>query len=453
MTVDTNGQISTSVGTNTPIPSIQEGDDAQLNSVTFAAVTKAWQAGQIVFDSAENGHFADTGFTNTRVNVGRELHILVYNDTGATLENGRVLNQAGVTNGVLKAKYLDVLTPGSREAFIGICTIEDGIPDGQLGLATFFGDVGADWSAYTAGGIAYAGTNGLITQTKPLYPAKRWIIGTIQDNSTNGQLHVQAVDFQRNAAFKSYNFTSSSVGAGTYWKGGYYDFADADWNASQASLTQTYGTAGRPYSAHAAIVASGPGTVDTGQVGLRVVGTLVDDAGNYTATATNVITDDITSLVADTYYEADKFIGQVTFELYTVSGAPTTYSIDVNYGFAKYEDVGNIDFTITDFEVVWRCAQNDSAINVELMHHKASGWTYAATGFMPGNGFICSMTNDMQGAVSTASGEDYAYKRANLSQFIDGNGTEGLLVKIVTGSGNSVQSMDIHGSGVSEELE
>jgi hypothetical protein len=433
---------------------ITNGADAELNSLTLAEVTKLWKAGQLTYDATEKTFFADTGFNKVRVNVGRELHTVFYNDTGSTLEEGRNINQAGTTNGVLKGKYLDNLTPGSRESFLGVVTVEGGVSNGQLGLCTYFGDVDGDWSAYSEGGITYAGTNGFQTQTKPLYPAKRWIIGAIQDNSTNGTLHVQSVDLQRKAAFKSYSFTSSGIGAGTYWKGGFYDFAAADANLTQASLTQTYGTAGRPYSAHAAIVPSGPGTVTGGgQVGIRVVGTAVDDDGNLVNNSTNVISDNITNLVADVYVETVKYIGQVTFELYVVSGTPTTYSLDFNYGFAKYEDIGNIDFTVTDFEIVGLCGQNDTGgFNVELLHHKETGWTYAATGFEPGNSFVCSMTNDL-GAVSLTTGEHFAYKRANLNTFINGNDSEGLIVRIVTGSSGSVQSMDLHVIGVSEELE
>jgi hypothetical protein len=133
--------------------------------------------------------------------------------------------------------------------------------------------------------------------------------------------------------FKSYAFTQRSIASGDYWAAGYYDAPAADVTLNQASTTQTYGTANTAYGAHAFIVAGGAGTVDTGQVGLRVTGTSITDAAVRTTSDTEVLTTDITTLSLHEYIETEKkWIGTVTFELYTVSGTPTTYSVDVNYG-------------------------------------------------------------------------------------------------------------------------
>ena len=139
---------------------------------------------------------------------------------------------------------------------------------------------------------------------------------------------------------KSYSFTSQGVGAGSYYLAGYIDAPTTDANLDQGSLTQAYGTANVSYAAHTFIVAGGAGTVDTGVVGLKCTGTRIEDDGTRTASYVDVMSADITTLSTDDYVEGVKFIGAVTFELYVVSGTPTAYSLDFNYGLVKYEDFG-----------------------------------------------------------------------------------------------------------------
>ena len=43
-----------------------------------------------------------------------------------------------------------------------------------------------------------------------------------------------------------------------------------------------------------------------------------------------------------------------------------------------------------------------------------------------------------------ANNENFAWKRSTLAEYIDGSSDEGIIVKIVTGANNSVQSMDVH---------
>jgi len=333
----------------------------------------------------------------------------------------------------------------TSSSFIGVNTVDGGTPDGQIGACTFYGGVTIPNHGLTKVGITFGGTNGNLTDTQPLYPAARWGIASVL--STN-RVHVQAVEFHRNPASKSYSW--SSLSAGTAYVGGFYDFNGADANLDQASPSVAYGNASVAYSAHAAIVPSGAGTVDTGVVGLEVVGTMVDDEGAYVVNSTNIISTNITELVADTYYETAKYVGAITFQFYTVSGSPVNFSLDFNYGYAKYEDAGNIDFTVTDMECVGEYGAT-TTFNVELLHHRSTGWTYAASGFVPGNGFIASMTDDIPSS-SAVNNFPFAWKRDNLDTFIDGNGTEGILFRITTGSGNAVDAMDLHLGGVSEEL-
>jgi len=336
---------------------------------------------------------------------------------------------------------------------LGLATHTIGV--GELGLVTTFGTVRDFDTTGLAFGLTYLGTNGDMVSAKPLHPANRVSMGAkLSDGVSDGHFHVSISNLSRRNAGKSYSFTSQGIGAGTYWKAGFYDFDSTDANLDEGSTTETYGIAGRGYAAHAAIVASGAGTVNTGQVGLRVTGVQDNQDGTpQQAGQTGIITEDITTLSGDTYYEtSEKWSGELTFELYVVSGSPTAYSLDFNYGYAKYEDASDIDFTVTSFEAVWQANATGNSLDIALVKHASAGWTYAASGFEPGNGDICRKSVDMQIAGDTTNDTSGAYKRTNLNEFIDGNGSEGVLIKVTTSGRNTVQTMDMHIGARSEEL-
>ena len=327
------------------------------------------------------------------------------------------------------------------------------IPPNDWGYGAVRGKVrGGNSSTLLFTGPIYMSDDTALTNTPPVYPADLVVIGGLinQDNDS-GIVYIDVdLGFQRIIQGKSYSFTSQGIGAGTYYKGGYYDYSSTDANLTQALTTQTYGTANVAYSAHPFIVCAGVGTTDAGVVGLRITGTSIDDNGVRTTSDADTILTDITAVATNEYYEAKKFIGTVTYELITISGTPTTYSLDFNYGYAKYEDIGNRDFYIFGIEAVGLAAASDNAFDIRLLHHKNTGWTYAATGFVAGNGSIASWSTDLGTEDELANGIDFAWKRTNLNTFIDGSGSEGIILEITTGQNNSVQTMDVHISGAIE---
>jgi len=243
---------------------------------------------------------------------------------------------------------------------------------------------------------------------------------------------------------KSYSFTSQGIGSGTYWKGGFYLAPATDANLDEGSTTQAYGTANVSYAAHGFIVAGGVGTTDAGVVGLRVTGTSITDAGVRTATDADTISTDITTLSANDYLEAKKFIGAIVFELITISGSPTAFSLDFNYGYCKYEDFGNHDFEVKGFEAVGLGSAADASFNITLFHHTTTGWTYSAAAFEPDPPVICDLQTDHNTEYQVANGVPFAYKRFPLSTNVIGSGIGGVIVRIVTGQNNTVQAMDCH---------
>jgi hypothetical protein len=416
---------------------------------------QTYSAGQLSYDPTTKTGMFDTGFAGVRVNIGQETHVRFFNDTGSTITNGTVVNTGGIdaTNDVVKGIPIDITNPALSSSVLGVATAD--VLNGEVGVATKLGDVrGLDTSLLSEGGVLYAGVGGGLTQTFQNYPNRVVIIGTVvKSDPTDGIIFVDASIFTRGTGSKSYSFTQANVGSGVYYSGGFYDAAGIDATLTQSALTAPFGTANAPYAAHAFAVFAGGGTVDTGVVGLRVRGVSIDDDGVQVADDTQIITEDITAPVLNDYLEtAKKWLGAIQFELYTVSGTPTAYSVTFNYGLAKYEDLNNKDFTVTGVEVVGTAGANDALFDIELLHHKPTGWTYAATGFVAGNGNIATWAGDMAPYDNLANGESFAWKRTDLNTFVDGDGPEGIMFRISANQNNSVQSMDIHLAGVIEEL-
>ena len=244
--------------------------------------------------------------------------------------------------------------------------------------------------------------------------------------------------------YKSYMITTQGLGAGvTVYSAGFYEAPVTDANLTQASTTVTYGTANRATAAHAFLVAAAAGSVNTGSCSIVVSGTSITGAGVRATGDSETIVADITAMTTNAYYETTKkWLGQITYTL-TPSGA-TTYSADFNYGFAKYEDFGNVNFTVREFEATGYAGANDDDFDIQLCHHKSTGWTYHATAFVAGPAAIVTLSTDYSTDDQLDSGQHFAYKRTGLSTFVSGSGSEGIIVRIVTTANNSLEYADIH---------
>lgn len=413
--------------------------------LTPPGIIAAWKAGQIQYDPSCLCHLMDTGINDVRVNIGQECMCLVYNDTASIIDNGKVCYATGVdpTEQVMTIDLADNSSFDTAFQTIGIATHD--IQIGELGLVTARGTVRNFDTSSLSAGLVYLGTNGNLTTTQPTYPKHRVAMGVLLKTGVlDGKFQVQLNRLPRRSASGSYSFTSADAAAGIHYRAGFYDWSTTEVALTQGSLSVTHGVADVSRAAHIGIVPQAAGTVDTGQVGLQVTGTLDSETGVQVAAQTAVITDDITTLTADTMQECiEKFSGTVTIALYIVSGSPTAYSLTFNYGYSKYEDFANIDATIIGFNATWEAGANDSSFNVTLLKHAPGNWTYAATGFEPGDGFICDRLTDQQINPNLSIGEEGSYKRVNLNEVIDGSEKEGVLIKIVTNAPNTIRSMDL----------
>jgi len=404
-------------------------------------------AGTLYYDSTAKTAAVQTGVPNVTVQIGQEMHYQVQNNSGSEITNGTPVYASGVNgNSLIEIEETNADSFYTSASTIGLVT-ED-IANGASGMVTSFGIVrDIDTSGLVVSGAVYLDSStGGLTKTKPLHPNQLVIMGTVLvSDGSAGQIHVAVNRLQRGFIAKSYSFTSQGVGAGTYYVAGFYDAPVADVTLTQASKTQTHGDANNPYAAHAFVVFAGGGTTDTGTVGLKVGGTSITDAGVRTTSDEEILEIDITGPPADWYEETSKkWIGQVTYELYDASDSPTTYSVAFNYGFAKYEDFGNVDFTLAGIEAVGTSGAADASFELEVIHHTDTGWTHNDGAFVPGGTTLALMTTTHGTESDLANGENFAWKIVGQNDFIEGSASEGVLMRITTSQNNTVQSMDLH---------
>ena len=247
--------------------------------------------------------------------------------------------------------------------------------------------------------------------------------------------------------FKSYTLSTPPGASGTFHQAGYYNAPVADSNLTQASTTQTLGAANVPYAAHAFLVAKQAGTATggTGAVTIVVTGTSITDGGTRNASGTETIVTSIAAMSANEYFEtALKWIGQVTFTLTVGATGHTAYAADFNYGFCKYEDFGNRPFTVTDLEIIGVAGADDAGIDFELLHHKATGWTFNDGAFVPGTTALKKMSTIHSTESDVDNSLPFAFKVAGMTTSVDGANSEGLVVRVTTTANNAIEFMDTH---------
>ena len=408
-------------------------------------------AGTIFYDSTAKTAAVQTGVASVINQLGQEHHVQVYNDSGVELANGTPVYISGIdaTTGLMEVTKADASVSATSKETVGLVTAT--IANGASGMVTQFGIVrDIDTSALAAGSEVYLSeTTGTLTTTRPYAPAKVVSLGhCLVSDASVGQIQVHVHYFNRPLANKSYSFVSPQVTSGTFYIGGYYRAPAADVTLTQGSLTQTYGGASHPYAAHAFIVGAGGATIDDGDVGIKVTGTSITDAGVRTTSDEEILSANISEIETDEYIETSKkWLGQVTFTLYDAVGTPATYTTDLNYGLCKYEDFGNRDFTLTDIECVGLAGANDAGFELYVIKHDTTGWTYSPGSFVPGSTPIYSMAIDHSTDIDLDNGDQFAWKRAGLSTFISGSTHEGIVIRIDTAANSAIDSLDFHVGG------
>jgi hypothetical protein len=207
----------------------------------------------------------------------------------------------------------------------------------------------------------------------------------------------------------------------TQYAGGFYEFNSG---SNDFSPSINFGTANKAKSAHFSIVT---GAITGDALTVRVTGPSITDAGVRVASDSEDIVVPA-GTAANSYFESSKkWIGQVTVE--AVAGTP----IQCNYGWTKYHDADNTDFEVVGFEALWESDSSDAASDIELLHHRATGWTFNGVGEPTTPAPIASRSAD------TAPDDEHeigagAYKRSPLATQVNGSDSEGVLIRVTSGN-------------------
>ena len=211
-------------------------------------------------------------------------------------------------------------------------------------------------------------------------------------------------------------------GAGTHYIGGFYIFGTTDNDFTPAI---TFGEADNSHAAHFFVVTKeSPGAT----CNIQVSGTSITDGGVKVA-ADTVLMEIPFDSGANAYYETEeKWLGEIG-----IDGTDGGFDVTLcNYGFTKYWDDNNNDFTLVGIESTWKAGATDAAADIIIRHHRTTGWTYNAGAEPTPPTAIASLQTDY--GLGVVSGEQGAWKRDNFDTDVDGTGREGLLIELTTGA-------------------
>jgi hypothetical protein len=126
----------------------------------------------------------------------------------------------------------------------------------------------------------------------------------------------------------------------------------------------------------------------------------------------------------------------------TPAGGAAVFAADFNYGFAAYDSFNQRVITLKMVQAFGRAGANDTGFDIQLLHHKSTGWTYSAAAFVPNATPICSLVGDYGVDNDLVNGEKFRWER-DIITFIDGTANEGFLVRIITTSNKAVDFMNV----------
>jgi hypothetical protein len=396
--------------------------------------------------------------------IGQEQTLLSLNIEGAPIPNGTPVYGDGGSINYPEVKIASKATFDEAVVF-GLAT--ETIDTGAFGYITSFGKVrGLDTSLFTAGEIIWLDTAGVLTNIRPtpgIGTALQVAVGIcLYSDASDGVIFVNPYIVPRllglsdvlpiplndgdvpiwidaNQRFEFYNpgvtavkevpwtFQSPGGSTGVNYSGGFYEFFSGN---ADLAVPAVFGTPNAAKAAHYFVVLGGVAPDD---ITITVTGTSITDAGVRTPGDTDTIVIPNGSPV-DSYFETPKkWLGQVSATV--TSGTPT----QVNYGFSKYWDSGNTDFTVTGFEVTWLGGANDANPNIQLIHHSSVGWTYNAGSTPTPPTPIADMALTYTPEKQIINGEEGAFKITGLSEDIDGSIDEGTIWAITNSANNAFE--------------
>ena len=191
--------------------------DGSVSSVVFGTDTSLiWNPTDFTLDMPLGG---------VTIQLGQETVARILNNTGSTLNNGKVVRVTGASGQRLTAALADNTSDITSATILGIMTQD--VLNNQQGFATLAGLVrDLDTSSFAEGDVLYLGGSGAITNVKPVTPLHLVTVGycvrshategTIFSHPQNGyeldELHDVLITSAQNNDVLSWN------SAGSYWE-------------------------------------------------------------------------------------------------------------------------------------------------------------------------------------------------------------------------------------------
>lgn len=178
------------------------GSITSTNSVKFTTggANPAYAEGLLFYDTTQKALSYYNSEAAITMNIGQENYIYVYNNTGATITDGQVVYVNGVNAGVPTVALARSDVAATAHA-AGVAT--HSIETGTYGFVTAFGEInGFDTNAFNAGDTIYlsATTAGALTNVRPTQPNYTTIIGKVTEKSTTtGKIVVNLSGYQYGA--------------------------------------------------------------------------------------------------------------------------------------------------------------------------------------------------------------------------------------------------------------
>ena len=159
-----------------------------------AGESVAHSEGRVFYDGSSKSLSYYNEESDVTVNLGREVLLRVYNNSGSTIGNGAAVYLTGSSaDGLPTVGLADASDPTKIQNVVGVVTHD--IENSSAGYVTSFGNVGGlDTTVFSAGDDLYVSptTPGELTATAPKYPNFAVLIGYVTvDDDTEGTIFVR----------------------------------------------------------------------------------------------------------------------------------------------------------------------------------------------------------------------------------------------------------------------
>lgn len=282
------GDPSFPIWTNTfsPIGSI---DFLQLNTDYTGGSTTT---GMFTWDTAAKTPQVKVSNGEVTLQMGQEMHVVVSNNSGTAIPNGRVVYFNGGLGSGGHPSVQPYLADGTKSSFVVAGITTQVIPAGGEGFVTSKGIVhDLDTSTFSVGDPLFASPlfAGMMTNTQPTPPDEVVVVGTVvNDSATVGQVYVTVTPVIQQLT-TTINLYQTNVASDI---GGYYKMVnsqlDSDYNTTAVTIPVPSGSLGGVVGSSTLLSSfASPANLFTGNPGTAIS---VTTTGNIMKTSGNVNT-------------------------------------------------------------------------------------------------------------------------------------------------------------------